>query len=304
MRRPAPSCTQSSRSFSPGIAMAARTIASRRWVTVAIATAWLAVAPAASGIPVQPGLPEPAAEVLRRAQGGRWWSNAARLNPEILPTSDGRSFVVVWRPAGSAPTRWIVSLHGSRGFATDDLAIWSPSLEGRDLGIVCLQWWIGTDDSTSSYLTPVQIDREIGRVLQRLGVKPGRAMLHGFSRGAANIYAVAALDAGGGRRSFALVVASSGGVAEDYPPTRALLAGSYGDHPLRGTRWVTAAGARDPHPDRDGIPAMRRTAEWLVAQGAVVVERIEDPSQGHGALQLDRANARHLVDLFLKESVE
>lgn len=240
-----------------------------------------------------------AEDAYRRAQGGRWFAEAAKLSPDVLPTSDGQSFVVAWRAPGTNPKRWIVSLHGSRGFATDDLAIWYPSLRDRDVGLLSVQWWIGAEDTSRSYYAPLQIYREIDIALQKLGVQPGMAMLHGFSRGSANSYAIAAIDAGRGRHYFSLIVASSGGVATDFPPTRAILAGAFGDHPLRGTRWVTAAGARDPNPDRDGIPAMKRTAAWLVEQGATVVERIEDPAEGHGALQLNAANARHAIDLFL-----
>lgn len=122
-------------------------------------------------------------------------------------------------------------------------------------------------------------------------------MFHGFSRGSANSYAIAALDNGRGKKYFALNVASSGGVALDYPPTRAILNSAYGDHPLRGTRWVTAAGAKDS--ERDGIAAMRRTAAWLKEQGANVEFSIEDPNLGHGALVLNPANAKRLLDLFL-----
>lgn len=241
----------------------------------------------------------PAEAAYHRAQGGRWFAAAAKLNPAVLPTSDGQSFMVAWKAPGTNPKRWIVSLHGSRGFATDDLAIWYPALKDRDVGLLGVQWWIGADDAPRSYYAPLQIYREIDIALRKLGVQPGMAMLHGFSRGAANSYAVAAIDAGRGRRYFSLVVASSGGVATDFPPTRAILAGAFGDRPLRGTRWVTAAGARDPDPERDGIPAMRRTAAWLEDQGATVVERIEDPAEGHGALQRNAANARHALDIFM-----
>jgi hypothetical protein len=244
-----------------------------------------------------------AAEVYSRAQAGRWYADAARLNPTIVPTSDGPSFLGVWKPAGTEPARWIVTLHGSRGFATDDLGIWSRSLQGRassyDVGVIALQWWFGPDDSTRSYYAPNQIYRELDMAMQRIGVRPGTVMFHGFSRGSANAYAVAALDAGRGKRYFALSVASSGGVAVDYPPTRAILEGAFGNRPLAGTRWITAAGARDQEPERDGIPAMRRSANWLREQGATVVASIEDANEGHGALQTNPANARQVLDLFL-----
>ena len=48
-----------------------------------------------------------------------------------------------------------------------------------------------------------------------------------------------------------------------------------------------------------GIEAMRRTAVWLKEQGATVELSIEDPNLGHGALVLNPANAKRLLDLFL-----
>jgi hypothetical protein len=245
-------------------------------------------------------LPPRAAEIFRLAQQGRWFANADKLNPEVLPTSDGQSFLVMWKPPGTAPTRWIVSLHGSEGFAMDDLAIWHPHIKDREIGLLCLQWWSGRGDDTRAYLMPHQIYREIDITLERLGVRPGNVMLHGFSRGSANSYAVAALDAGRGRNFFSLRVASSGGVGLDYPPNLEILSGRFGDRPLRQTRWITVAGGRDQNPERDGIPGMRRAAEWLREQGAEVIETIEDAGSGHGALMTNPANARRVLDQFEK----
>lgn len=258
---------------------------------VALASAALAETP----------LTGPAGELYRKAQSGRFFADAVRLGPDVRPTSDGRSFLVVWRGTGSAkaPERWIVSLPGSRGFATDDLALWHRHLEGRDVGLVCLQWWLGGGDDTASYYGPDQIYHEIDLALQGLRARPGKVMLHGFSRGSANSYAVAAIDAGRGKGYFGLNVASSGGVSLDYPPIRAIAAGAHGARPLAGTRWITVAGARDPAPERDGIPGMRRAAMWLEEQGATVVERIEDPESGHGALQRNPRNASRVLDRFL-----
>jgi hypothetical protein len=250
-----------------------------------------------------PHLTGDAAKLYKQAEdNGRFSAAAARLKPEIRPTSDNKSFVVIWK-ASQTPKKWIASLHGAgrpaKGFATDDLAIWQPHLKDRDVGLVCLQWWLGNGDSPKSFYSPTEIYREIDGALQQLNVKPGAAMLHGFSRGGANAYAVAALDAGRGKHYFSLIVASSGGVSLDYPPIRSLLNGDFGEHPLKGTRWVTVAGARDPNPDRDGIAGMRRTAEWLRGQAAVVVESIEDPNAGHGALHVYPKNTQRVLDLFL-----
>ena len=244
-----------------------------------------------------------AAELYQKAQRGKWFTDAAKLKPDILPTSDGQSFLVVWK-ATNKSNHWIVSLHGSDGFATDDLAIWHPHLKDRDVGVMCVQWWLGSGDKTTSYYTPEQIYREIDNALQKLGVEPGTAMLHGFSRGSANSYAVMALDAGRGRRFFSLAVASSGGVNLSYPPTRAIIDGTYGSSPLKNTRWITCAGGHDTHPDRDGIPGMRRTAAWLKEQGVLVLATIEDLNEGHGALMRNAKNAQRVLDLFLKDAIE
>lgn len=239
-----------------------------------------------------------AAELFKKAQSGKFYATAARLHPEYLPTSDSQSFLCVWRATGTnSPKHWIVSIHGREGFATDDLAIWSAHLKGRDVGLVTVQWWLGGDNARVSYYSPEQVYREIDRALQKLGVAPGTIMFHGVSRGSANSYAVVALDHGRGKKYFALNVASSGAVALDYRPTQSITNGDYGDHPLRGTRWVTAAGAKDS--DRDGIAAMRRSAEWLKEQGATAELAIEDPNLGHGALLINPNNARRLLDLFL-----
>lgn len=246
----------------------------------------------------EPPLTGRAAELFRKAQGGRWFADAAKLKPDFVPTSDGQSFLVVWR-AVPAPKRWIVSLHGTQGFATDDLALWHPHVKSREVGLVCVQWWLGAGDRTDAYYAPQQLYREIDAALQKLGVQPGAAMLHGFSRGSANSYAVAALDAGRGKRYFSLAVANSGGVGLDYPPTRAIAGGAFGPRPLQGTRWITVAGGRDPNPDRDGIPGMRRAAAWLKEQGATVVTAIEDPQEGHGALPRSARHARTVLEAFL-----
>lgn len=94
------------------------------------------------------------------------------------------------------------------------------------------------------------------------------------------------------------MVANSGGVALDYPPTRDLVEGRYGTRPLAGTRWITVCGERDPHPDRDGCPGMRRTAGWLREQGAQIVAAIEDAEGGHGVLHRNPRHVARVLELF------
>lgn len=249
----------------------------------------------------QSALTGQAATLFAKARATKFYATAAKLDPDVLPTSDGKSFYTVWRSAGpsSAPKNWIVSLPGTAGFATDDLAIWSPHLKGRDVGLVSLQWWLGKDNSPASYYTPVEAYREIDRALATLGVQPSTVMFHGFSRGSSNAYSIVAIDAGMGKKYFSLNVASSGGVSHDYAPTMAITKGTYGARPLAGTRWITVAGGKDSA--RDGIPGMRLTAEWLETQGGTVIDSIEDWAYGHGALLLNGTNARKVLDLFLSK---
>ena len=211
-----------------------------------------------------------------------------------IPSADGSLTHVAWKPAGRIE-RWIVSLHGTGGSAKTDLAVWQKSLGGRPIGVLAIQWWRGQGDA---YLPPFEIYREIDFAASKLDIKQGNALLHGFSRGSANVYAVAAIDTGRGRKLFSLYVASSGGVALDYPPTRAILDGRFGPRPLAGTRWITACGERDPNPERDGCPGMRRTGRWLKEQGAILLDAIEDPQSGHGALQLNPRNSARVLELF------
>lgn len=267
--------------------------------TAGVAATTLALCAVVSARGVTNELSGPAATLFTKATAGRQYAKAEHLHPQILPMSNAPAFLVVWRSSTNAPAKWIVSLHGQEGFATDDLAIWSPHLKGRDVGLVCVQWWLGTGNSTADYLRPEQVHREIDLALQRLGAKPGAVMFHGFSRGSANSYPIVALDASRGRHYFALNVASSGGVGVDYPPVRAITAGQFGDHPLKGTHWITSAGGRDQNPDRDGIPGMQRAADWLKQQGATVLFQIEDPDSGHGALVLNPKNAARVLDEFL-----
>lgn len=239
-----------------------------------------------------------AAELYDKAKQSRFFAQCEQLHPEISPAAEGRTFTCV-RTTVPNPKKWIVTMHGSHGFATDDLALWSKQVVGREVGIITLQWWLGSGERTEDYLTPDQSYAAIVKALEARHVKPGSVMFHGFSRGSANSYAVASIDAGKGAHYFSLNVASSGGVGLNYPPVVAIGAGKYGEMPLKGTKWITSAGGRDPNPERDGIAGMRRAVDWLKTQGAEVLLSIEDPDFGHGALMTNPDNAKRVLDMFL-----
>lgn len=234
--------------------------------------------------------------LLKQASESKFYSQAMSLKPKIISINGGKSFAAVYSPSDH-PSRWIVSLHGHDGFATDDIAVWSRHLEGRDVGLVALQWWRGKGERMQDYLTPPEIYRAIDELLPELGASPGDVLLHGFSRGSAVIYAVAALDAAH-KRYFSTIIASSGAVQLDYPPSGEIEKGRFGEKPFGGQNWITSCGERDQNPERDGCPAMRRTAEWIKGKGGNVALQIEDPDGGHGALVTNSANAKRVLDYF------
>lgn len=236
--------------------------------------------------------------LLAQAQRDARHQPPAGMQARAVAMPDGRGFFLVWTPAGVTPSDWIVSMPGTHGLATDEFALWAPFLQGGKIGLVEVQWWLGTGDDTADYLAPQDIYRALDQTLPALGAKPGHVLLHGFSRGSSNVYAVAALDNARGHKYFRAVVANSGGMAEGYPPTRHIIDGDYGTRPFAGQKWVTVCGSRDPHPERDGCPAMRRTAAWLKEQGGEIAFQIEDAQAGHGALHTNPANARKLVAWF------
>lgn len=257
---------------------------------------WLCAAAAAGAQPWPAG----SQALLDLARQQPHFRQAEALSPQFLPTADGQSFAAVRRPAGRAPQKWLVTLHGTAGFATQELIVWAPAVAGREIGHIALQWWFGRNSGGKDYYAPNEVYRELDTLLPKLGIQPGQAMLAGFSRGSANLFAVAALDRNRGHRRFGLYVASSGGLAADFPPNRMFLSGEMGPAPFTGSRWVTACGERDPVPQRDGCAALRRSAETVQRLGGEIVLRIEDPRGGHGALNTDPDNARKVLDLFLK----
>lgn len=243
--------------------------------------------------------PEGSRALLAQMQTSREGAVPEGFGPSYVPTKDGRSFLLIWMPdPKNPPSRWLVSLPGTHGNALRDFAVWSPYVKGRGIGVITVQWWLGQGDATRDYYTPFDIYRELDVLMSRLGVQAGQSMLHGFSRGSANLYAVAALDRARGRKYFSTFVANSGGASLDYPPTRLVNTGEFGDAPYAGTSWVTVCGGRDENPERDGCTAMQRSARWIESKGGIVAMAIEDAEQGHGALHRNPENAQKLMDWF------
>jgi hypothetical protein len=240
--------------------------------------------------------------------GGDLLAKARQASPErirfaqskgarVEATQDGRSFFLVWQPAFQ-PKGWVVTLHGHGSWAYDELSIWQPYLEERGFGLAALQWWFGKGESMRDYYPPEPMYREIDLLLHRLNAKPGSVLAHGFSRGAANIYALAALDQASRNGFFALTLANAGGAAADFPFNEMASRGGLGPKPFAGVKLATFCGGRDENPERDGCPAMRRAASWVTGLGGDIALAIEDQGAGHGGFHRTPAHVRKALDLF------
>ena len=218
-------------------------------------------------------------------------------------TADGKSYYVLWFPDGYGLDHlppMVATIDGHDGCAFVDFNVWHHALKEHGYGFLAVQWWLGTGEGIHDYLLPDEIYRAMDDVFREIKLKPGTAMLYGFSRGSANSYPVAALDRSSGNGYFSLFVAGSGKANSDYPPVAQIEGGVFGDKPLAGSRWVTYGGGKDPNPDRDGIAGMREAGEWIRRYGGSVDLAIEDPEGDHGGFHKRPQNCEKTLDVFEK----
>lgn len=226
-----------------------------------------------------------------------------RIGAIVEPSPDGRVFTVFWSPSPDQPLLdrpVIVTLHGTEGVAFNEIALWHAHAAARGYATLALQWWLTTGDGANDYLVPRQTYAALVAALRAHGATPGRILLHGFSRGSANVYGIAALDQTDGDRFVRFVVANAGGATPSYPINREIAAGQFGMTPFSGTAWATFCGVQDPNPERDGCPAMRRSADWVTRLGGEVDLAIEDATAGHGGFHQTPAHVDAVLDRFAR----
>jgi hypothetical protein len=123
------------------------------------------------------------------------------------------------------------------------------------------------------YYAPPAIRRELEAVMATVGARADNSLLHGFSRGAANLYGIVALDAGTPRPLFRQVIANAGGMSPDFPMNRDVEHGRFGRTPYAGTRWWLYCGAGDQQPRARRLP--RHAPQPDVAEGKGRHRRVE-----------------------------
>lgn len=241
--------------------------------------------------------------LLQQAQAANAerYQYAVEQGAQILPTTDGKSFYVLWLPANSDPANpppIIVSLHGHGSWAFDEFFLWHSYAVERGYGILALQWWFGGGEEVADYYLPQQMYPVIENALRENHVQSQTVLLHGFSRGSANSYGLVALDRASGNNFFLLTVSNSGGATRNFPPNQSIERGDFGAQPFANTHWVMVCGMNDPNPDRDGCSGMRTTRDWVTQYGGAVDLLIEDPNGDHGAFHRNPANVNAALDVF------
>lgn len=213
-------------------------------------------------------------------------------------TSDNKAFYLWWQPDSSKPTAVIVTIHGSGSWAYDDFVALHSYAKSRGYAILALQWWFGSGNETTDYYQPNEMYPLLAQILRDKGMSPGSGLFHGYSRGSANSYAMAALDATSGNRFFHTILSVSGGAASDDQPNIDIQNGVYGALPFSGVNWVMYCGMLDPNPTRDGCPGMRLSRDWVVKYGANFKLLIEDASGDHGGFTKTPTNVNNALAQF------
>lgn len=235
-----------------------------------------------------------------RSQAAERYSYCERAKARIIPTSDSRSFFVLWLPPGiETPARIIATISGHGSWAFDEVALWHDAAARQGCGILALQWWLGTGERRQDYYSPEEMYPLFAEELHSLGLSSRHVLFHGYSRGAANSYAMTYLDRRSGNSFFALSVANAGGYQDDFPIHRGAMAdAAASDSILAGSRWILFAGGQDPHPERDGIPAMQRTSDWIQGQGGRIELFIRDARANHGGFHRTPAHLDATLAIF------
>jgi hypothetical protein len=218
---------------------------------------------------------------------------------KILSTSDGNSFYLTWRPTtATSASPYLIILHGTEGWAFDAVGLWKDYAQKYGYTILALQWYFPPVPGAARYYEVTDLHREQRAALKAGGAIEGNNVFQGFSRGSANIYALAALDLQSGDRYYGMLIANAGGASVGFPMNDAISSGAYGFNIFSGTYWTMYCGGRDPNPDRDGCPAMRRTQKWVTKFGGVISLFIQDDAGDHGGFQLSGTYPNQALDAF------
>ncbi len=228
--------------------------------------------------------------------------------PEKVTSADGKAGFVYGAPAGQnnkETKRIIVSLPGHSTTAADGYEAWKlhlASLNGGSYALAEFDWWDGTGNETANYYDPVDATEQMRSFLKEQGyTSKDIVVLHGFSRGSANTYAVIANDQKSGSPMIDAAISNAGKYQKGFPffkdgtqPTIAEFDKYYKNFP-----WVLVCGGKDPEPELNGCEGMTETKTFLEAHKVNLLALLTDADQGHGVFHLsDKQLPKQAIDLI------
>ena len=204
-----------------------------------------------------------------------------------VPLADGRFFLLDL-PAGwetSERPHLVVSLHGNGGCCERMFDFWHRNRGQHSFAVLALQYAESDgrggyrfDDSSRIYSL---IDQALDRLGTHVDMKRVTVVLHGFSRGSARVFELAALDrAPGGQRRFAGFVADSGTPFPEHRGRLGPMRNALGARGYDGARFWLYCGGRD-HGGRT-CRGMARMADFVRSHGGRVDAFYRYPQGGHG----------------------
>lgn len=229
-------------------------------------------------------------------------------SPQKITSSDGKTYFVYGAPAGQNnkdTKRIVISLPGHGTIADDGYKAWAGHIESGQYALAEFNWWRGTGEKTADYYDPASVVSQTRAFLHEQGYDSDDiVVLHGFSRGSANTYAVIAQDRLVKGSVFDAVISNAGKYQSSFPLADRTLSDAEITRLFKGMPWVLACGGLDENPNRDGCPGMTETQSFLTAHGANVLALLTDPNQGHGAFHRSSLKlpeqAFALIDAALK----
>ena len=210
-------------------------------------------------------------------------------SPEKITSSDGKTYFIYGAPAGQNnkdTKRIIVSLPGHGTTADDGYKAWKTHIEGGQYALAEFNWWDGNGENKTDYYSPPDAVKQIREFLTSQDYTSNDiVILHGFSRGSANTYAVIANDRIDSKPVFDAVISNSGRYEADFPLSSKTLTDTEITKLFKNFPWILVCGGKDPN-TKSGCPGMEDTKSFLTAHQANVLALLTDPNQGHGVFHM------------------
>ncbi len=209
---------------------------------------------------------------------------------KIVSLSNG-GFFLEWFPENwnSLKTRYIIiSLHGSGGHAERMFNLWYRNRSYHDYAIIALQYAETDAQDDMRFQNCHEIYQNLRSIVEHIGkadshISNNTLILHGFSRGAARIFELAALDrAANGMHVFAAFIIDSGSSLAENQGELSPFLDKLSRNAYNGARFWLYTGAGD-HGGRTCID-LRKMSKFITDHGGKVDDLFIYDTNQHGIL--------------------